>query len=193
MALDWGWDAVLKSGKDQTQSGEAFFNPTTGQNEAAMSGGGVGNPYATAPTANYADPKWTLDEQKGYSMAMTQGNNALAKQIGDAAWKNYDTRRAQNAVGSGRGQAATTPDAGKYTNAEYDYHTGQWHVYDGKNWSTTDTKTLLANRSDALQKAHDDWWWNDQVAKGYLSGASDVNAQAKAENTKYNYGNASEF
>jgi hypothetical protein len=62
-----------------------FFNPKTNQYEAMTSQGGVGNPFAKAPTGNYADPNWSPEDQYRYSLLMTQGRNMDAKAFGDRA------------------------------------------------------------------------------------------------------------
>lgn len=190
MAIDWGW-INKESQKQKVDEGKTFYNDKTGQYETATSGGGVGNPYATAPTANYGDPKWTPEEQQAYSLAMTQGNNALAAQIGAAAWKNYDKRRASAAVG--QGNSNSNSDNGKYSNAVWNPKTGKWSVYDGTTWKDTDLTDLQANMSDALKKAKPDWYWGDQEAQGYLSEANQVRADSAATNTRFNYGSSMSF
>jgi hypothetical protein len=152
--MDIGWS---NGGGNQTMTGQ---NPgvTSSHNTPELPGAGQG--YGGS------DPHWTPAQQQAYANA---GSDEEKAAIGQAAWQNYDQRRAtstaiRNSYGGGGGSKANSGSGGYQP--QYDSATKSWSVYDptaGK-WKTGITQdNLQANLPDYWKNARPDWQWDAEA------------------------------
>jgi hypothetical protein len=129
-----------------------------------------------------SDPHWTPAQQQAYANA---GSDAEKAAIGQAAWQNYDQRRAtstaiRNSYGGGGGSKANsgsgTPEP------QYDRVSGTWSVYDptAKKWTTGITKdNLQASLPEYWKNARPDWQWGQDAAQDDASHQQQLDYQAQ--------------
>jgi hypothetical protein len=169
---DWGWS--LGGGKSAGNSGVT----AQGQAQATVASATPPLPYpgGADPTGYiHADPHWTPQLQQQYEQAINSGNQAAAQQINDAAWQDYDRRRASastaekgymDAYHSNAAAAGATPATPESTTAgiERNPKTGKWDWLDPKTkqWSEAASfDDIWARLTPDEQALHPRFWYDN--------------------------------
>jgi hypothetical protein len=127
----------------------------------------------------HADPHWTPQLQQQYEQAINSGNQAAAQQINDAAWQDYDRRRASASTAekgymdayhsnAAAGSASGTPATPESTTAgiERNPKTGKWDWLDPKTkqWSEAASFDDIWSRLTPDEQALHPRFWYDNLA-----------------------------
>jgi hypothetical protein len=188
---DWGGTDILgSSGGGKGTAAAQGSNPAIDYLNALLAGGGAGGSGGggmTPPLPHpggadqtgyiHADPHWTPQQQQQYEQAINApGGAGAAQQINDAAWQDYDRRRASastaekaymDAYHKARADAATPATTKTTGNAVRDPITATWSILgtDGKWVHGVKQADLQAQLPDNLKEQYPDWWWGQYADK----------------------------
>jgi hypothetical protein len=171
---DWGWS--LGGGKSAGNSG--VTTQGQGQAQAMVAAATPPLPYPGGVDQTgyiHADPHWTPQLQQQYEQAINGGNQAAAQQINDAAWRDYDVRRASASTAEkanmdayhkakADAEAASATPESTTAGIERNPRTGKWDWLDPKTkqWSEAASfDEIWAKLTPDEQALHPRFWYDN--------------------------------
>jgi hypothetical protein len=210
---DWGSTDILNSKGKEDAAAQATAmsvggrDPSTGGNTNAATGdtlysppvatGNPGNQYGNNPNpvdrwqGGASDPRGTQDPQTGRQTGgryvdptyQTDATGRVLTPEEQAAWRDYDRRRAEAAsIWRSNHDLAkpADPNKGLATNAVYDPITQTYSMVDSDGvWTKGLTVADLQSKlSDTLKKQYPDWWWGQYASQQNQARRYEVDAGA---------------